>query len=203
MTLSGIIKLYRIKNIKLLQNSKSHFCKCLIVKLINNKTKDENMVIIKNQKDILCNIYGATEEELKTISYVSKIELPAEFNRLDGCDLSIKTTNTKNMICMGDCLRVYDTIKTGKKLHMVVLHYKQNNNIKDILSIVEIDLTNSINELFGNITREQLVELDNIVKKVPQKRKPTYDEHKNMYDYHKKFNYIGFIFLDDTLHTVF
>ena len=216
MTLTRIKKLCRIKKIKLSQNGKFNTKKFLINKLINNITDDEETVSIKNpedkntetinksiknnkkevqkhgfiwEKDILCNIYGATEEELKTISYVSKIDLPAEFNRLDGCDLSIKTTKSKNMVCMGDCLRVYDTIKTGRKLHMVVLHYKQNNNIKEIQTIIEIDLTNSINELFGNISREQLVELNNIVKNVPHKRKPTDDEHKNMYDYRNEISF--------------
>lgn len=152
--------------------------------------KDDRKEVQKHgfiwEKNILCNIYGATTEELGSISYVSKIDLPAKYNRLNGCDMSVKTTKSKNSVCMGDCLRVYDTINTGKILHMVVLHYIQKGNIKTLNSIVEIDLTNSIDILFGNITRDQLVELDKIVKCVPQKRKPTYDEHKKMYEYRNK-----------------
>jgi hypothetical protein len=42
-------------------------------------------------------------------------------------------------------------------------------------------LTNAVTPLFGDITRAQLEQLDKAVKAVPQKRKPTQEEHDHMY----------------------
>lgn len=65
---------------------------------------------------------------------------------------------------------------------MVVVHYKQDtNNTKKIKTITEVDLTDSHDLLFGTLTRSQIEELDKLVKSVPQKRKPTYEEHEKMY----------------------
>lgn len=135
------------------------------------------------EKEIITNIYGATPEELKDIKYNSKMDLPAKFNRLDGCDISIKTSCNKNTVCMADCLRVFDTVSSGKPFHMVVVYYTQDDttNTKNISSIIEVDLTNSCNLLFGSLTRPQIEELVNQVKSVPQKRKPTKEEYKKMY----------------------
>ena len=130
-----------------------------------------------------CGLFGATNEELDGIKYTSKIDLPAEFNRLDKCDISIKTSRSKNAVCMGDCLRVYDAVNSGKVIHMVVIHYEQNDatKTKKVLTIVEVDLTDSRESLFGTLTRSQIEELDRLVKSVPQKRRPTAEEYKRMY----------------------
>lgn len=130
------------------------------------------------EKEILV-IYGATTEEIKSIKYNSKFDLPSQFNKINGTDLSIKTTGNKNSVCMADCLRVYDEVEKG--FHLVVVHYKQNASIKQVVSIIEIDLSECRNLLFGSITREQIQKLDEAVKAVPQKRKPTPEEYKNMY----------------------
>ena len=134
------------------------------------------------EKQLLRLVYGATENELKKISYTSKLDLPPELNRLDGCGVSIKTSGKKNEVCMGDVLRVYDAVgDNANPIHLTVVHYNQDVTTKNITTIIELDLTNSRNELFGNINRYQLEELANFVQSVPQKRKPTEDEYKKMY----------------------
>jgi len=134
--------------------------------------------------DMLRNVYGITDEEMKELRYTDKMDLPGKFNHLDpGVNMSIKTTGKENMVCMGDCLRVYDAVKSGEPFHMVVLVYTQNDDTKTkkVKTITEIDLTNAVTPLFGDITRAQVEQLDNAVKAVPQKRKPTQGEHDHMY----------------------
>ena len=133
------------------------------------------------QDELMITTYLATREETDTIPYTSDIDLPAEYNRLDHCDLSIKTTGS-NTVCMADCLRQFDLVSSGKPIHMVVIQYKQKGNTKNILSITEIDLTNSVHLLFGSLTREQIQCLVSLVKKVPSNRKPTKTEHGHMYE---------------------
>ncbi len=134
------------------------------------------------EKEIMRMIYHMTEEELHSIPYTSKVDIPAELNRLDHCDVSIKTTGHPNMVCMADCLRVYDSVRSGKPLHMIVIHYIQETNIKKITSIIEIDLTDSCEALFGSLTRSEIERLDRAVKAIPQKKKPTEEERKSMYE---------------------
>lgn len=143
------------------------------------------------EKEIIQNIFRVPLEEVKKINYTNKIDLPAELNHIDGCDVSIKTTGSPNTVGMADALRVYDAICSGKSLHLIVLTYKQNKvtNTKTVREIVEMDITGTtemINELYKNVTRKDIEELDNAVKSVPQNRKPTAEEHKAMYDIHKK-----------------
>jgi hypothetical protein len=84
---------------------------------------------------------------------------------------------------MADCLRVYDSVQEYNPIHLVVIHYIQEDtsNTKKIKTIVEVDLTSSSKLLFGSLTRSQLEELNKAVKSVPQKRKPTKDEYSTMY----------------------
>ena len=135
------------------------------------------------EKEIICNVYCATNEELKEIKYNSKMDLPANLNRIDKCDVSVKTSCSQNAVCMADCLRVFDAVSNGKPIHMVVVHYIQDdtNNTKKITTITEVDLTDSHDLLFGTLTRSQIEELDKVVKSVPQKRKPTEEEYNKMY----------------------
>ncbi len=135
------------------------------------------------EKEILCNIYGATTEELKKIKYTSKMDLPADLNHLDKCDVSVKTSCSPNAVCMADCLRVFDSVSGGKSIHMVVVQYDQDDTdkTKNVKTITEVDLTNSRDALFGALTRSQIEELDTVIKAVPQKRKPTEEEYDKMY----------------------
>ena len=135
------------------------------------------------ERELICNVFGVTIEDYKQIKYTSKMDLPANLNRLDGCDVSIKTSCNLNTVCMADCLRVFDAVTSGNSFHMVVVHYNQDdtNNTKNIIAITEIDLTASSDVLFGSLTRCQIEELDKLIKSIPQKRKPTQEEHKKMY----------------------
>ena len=151
------------------------------------------------EKEILRNVFGVTEAELKEIKYTSKMDLPAHINRLDNCDVSIKTSCSQNAVCMADCLRVFDSVSSGKPIHMVVIYYLQDDtsNTKKIINITEVDLTDSRDLLFGTLTRCQIEELDKLVKSVPQKRKPTEEEYNNMYSLRDSLqNLSGAIHLD-------
>jgi hypothetical protein len=134
------------------------------------------------EKDIMRMIYHMTEEEIKSIPYTSKVDIPAEFNRLDHCDVSIKTSCSPHMVCMADCLRFYDSVSSKTPIHMIVVHYSQLGDIKKIMTIIEIDLTDSCEALFGSLTRAEIETLDRTVKAIPQKKKPTEEERKTMYD---------------------
>jgi len=137
------------------------------------------------EREISCNVYGATHEELKTIPYTNKSDLPANFNQIDSCDVSIKTTKSKNTVCMADCLRVFDSVSSGSPMHVTVIYYKQCDNLKKIITITEVDLTDSRKLLFGTVTRRQLEKLDAAVKSVPRNRKPTKAEHTKMWNIQK------------------
>ena len=135
------------------------------------------------EKDLLHNVYGVTPEEIKTIKYTEKNDIPRHLNRLTNAHLSVKTSGTPNAVCMADCLRVFDSVSSGEPYHLVVVHYKQNDetNTKRLVAINEIDLTNSKEMLFGSLTREQIVSLRDAVREVPQKRSPNPDEYAKMY----------------------
>ena len=140
----------------------------------------------KWEKEICINVYGATAEEMKGIKYNSKMDLPGQFNRLnENCDISIKTSGSPNSVCMADCLRVFDSVAGGggTPLHLTVIHYTQcdETQCKIVTSITEVDITNSRTELFGTVTRAQLEELDNQVKSIPKKRRPTEEERASIY----------------------
>jgi hypothetical protein len=146
-------------------------------------TKEVQKHGIDWQNEILVKVYGIPIEQLKLFKYTAKYDLPANLNSIDHCNVSIKTSCNENSVCMADCLRLFDSVNSNAILHMVVIIYIQDDdtNTKNISKIIEIDLTNSRNELFGTLSRSQLEELDKEVKTVPQKRKPTEEEHTKMY----------------------
>ncbi len=135
------------------------------------------------EKELITNVYGATENELKEIKYTNKMDLPAKLNRVGNYDLSVKTCGVKNAVCMADCLRIFDSVNSENPFHMTTIFYKQNDETKTkkVYRIVEVDLTNSKDELFGELEREDIEHLDKTVKSVPQKERPTEEQHKKMY----------------------
>jgi len=126
--------------------------------------------------EMIRNVYKCSESVL----YTGAIDLPAHLNNLE---VSIKTTGSPNTVCMGDCLRVYDSVNCGVPIHATVMTFVQNDKTqtKKIKSIVEVDITNSHTLLFGHLSRAQIQELYQLIKKVPQKRSPTKEEHMAMY----------------------
>ena len=133
------------------------------------------------ERELATKVYGATEEELKVISYTAVHDLPLALNKLDAVNVSFKTSCAPNTICMGDALRLFDSVSSGEKLHVTVVHFEQVGEEKHLKSIVQVDLTRSKELLFGALTRDQIGELDGLVKKVPQKRSPSAEEHSAMY----------------------
>jgi len=134
------------------------------------------------ERSLLKNVYGVTDAELAAIKYTNKMDLPANLNKLGQQSLSIKTTGSPNAVCMADALRIFDAVSSNEPFHLVVVTYKQDGVEKNLKSIVEVDLTDSAALLFGTIKREQIEELVQVVKKVPQKRSPTADEYKAIYE---------------------
>jgi len=128
------------------------------------------------ESDLLRNIYGMTDAEKAQISYTEKFDLPARFNHLESANVSVKCIGEKNAICMGDALRVFDEVSETDALHLTVIHYKQVGETKEVVGIKELNLSRSKDLLFGSLTREQIAELDRLIKAVPQKRAPTDQE---------------------------
>lgn len=136
------------------------------------------------EKEMLRNVYRATQEEIDSIGYTNGIDLPSQYNRLDNCNLSIKTTCRKQSVCMADCLRLYDLLD-GVNYHMVDIRYIHDDKTatKNIDSITEIDLTNKRSLLFGTVTRDQLKELDEEIKRIPKNQtrsEETEKKYKNL-----------------------
>jgi len=135
------------------------------------------------ERQLLTRVYGATAEEIATLSYTSPYDLPVVMNRTTKANLSIKTTGS-NTICMGDALRIFDEVsnKEGGPLHLTVVRYAQETaTTKRIKEIIEVNLTDSQALLFGTATRADIEALDRLVKAVPQKRSPTPEEHAAIY----------------------
>ena len=89
------------------------------------------------EKDILKNVYGATDEKLSKKGYTDKFDLDADDNKLNPVNLSIKTTVKDNNVCMGDCLRFFDSVSnTDKPIHLTVIFNQQIDNKKKVKKIV-------------------------------------------------------------------
>jgi len=116
-------------------------------------------------------------EEIKKIKYTEKYDLPSHLNSINNANLSVKSTQNINNVCMGDALRLFDSSEK-EKIHIIVVKYEQNDlkNTKKVNSIIEFDMSDSRNILFGSLTREQIQELDKVVKEVPRNRKPNNEE---------------------------
>lgn len=138
------------------------------------------------EKELLRNVYGATDAELASIKYTCNMDLPARFNHKDGVDVSIKTSCSKNVVCMADCLRIYDEAHSGTPFHLTVITYTQDDatDTKTITNIVEVDLTNSGTELFGTLTRAEIESLVSAVKAVPKGSSPSADRKRSLKTLH-------------------
>jgi hypothetical protein len=122
------------------------------------------------EKDLGVNVYKATQAEVDSIPYTAPIDVPSEINRLDGIDVSVKVSG-KDTIDMGDIVRVFDEVSGDKKIHMTVVKWIQNTPAtKKLISITEVDLTNSRELLFGKVSRDQLTDLVSLTKSVGKVR---------------------------------
>jgi hypothetical protein len=128
------------------------------------------------ERELATKVYGATEEECKANSYTAKHDIPSNLNKLDSVIVSVKTSNAQNTVCMGQPLNVLESVSSGEKIHATVLHFKQVGEEKHFESVVEIDLTDSRDLLFGDLSREEIEGMDQLVKNVQGKRAPTPEE---------------------------
>ena len=130
------------------------------------------------EKDLGINVYKATQEEIDSIPYTAPIDVPREFNRLDGIDISVKVSG-KDTIDMADITRVFDEVSSGENIHMTVVKWIQNTpTTKKLTSVTEVDLTNSRSILFGTVSRDQLVELVTLSKSVGKVRPDVSSEER-------------------------
>lgn len=132
------------------------------------------------EKELCIKIYNASEEEYNSIPYTSKIDLPCIYNRLDNANLLIKTSCSVNIVCMSDCLTLYKHVSSKNKYHLCVIIYRQDKNIKKIQNIIEVNLSESIIELFGTLTYDELYEYSNMIKSFPKNTKQTKEEKDKM-----------------------
>lgn len=133
------------------------------------------------ETDLCLNVYKATQQELASVKYTSKTDLPSQFNRINKANISIKSTGSRNTVCMGDMLRLFDCVSNGEQQHLLVVHYEQTDNIKQVKHIVEVNITGKKELLFGDLSREDIEELNRAVKVVKHKSKPTKEQHALMY----------------------
>jgi hypothetical protein len=120
------------------------------------------------QSDLMTNVYGVSAEAAKAESYTAQHDIPAQLNALDHVDLSIKTTGNKKRVDMGDALRIYDAVSSGKAFHMTVVLWKQEGDQKKLVSVTEVNLTGAAELLFGSLTRADIVQLDSAIKAFPK-----------------------------------
>lgn len=115
------------------------------------------------QFQILKNIYGYIE--LDSSRYTSKYDLCSEYNDVDPdrCNISIKATVSKKRVDMGDALRVFNSLKEDN-LNMIVVHLEQNETMKKIVSVVQLNLTSQRELLFGEILCLDIKKLNSMVK---------------------------------------
>ena len=134
------------------------------------------------ETDLCHNVYKVTTQELASIKYTNKTDLPSQFNRINKANISIKTTGNRNTVCMGDMIRLFDCVSNGEKQHLLVVHYEQTDNVKEFKHIIEVNITDKRELLFGDLSREDIEELNRSVKVVKHKSRPTKEQHALMYD---------------------
>lgn len=119
------------------------------------------------EQELARNVYRATDAELASISHTASIDIPRACNHLDCTDVSIKVTGGRS-VDMGDVVRVYNEVSSGEPIHLVVISWTQvSATTKRLQRIVEIDLTNSVELLFGTATIADIKALVDYVKSVP------------------------------------
>lgn len=131
------------------------------------------------ERDLGLNVYKATEDELASVPYTAPIDIPHAFNRLDGIDVSIKATK-RDDVDMGDIVRLYEEVSSGKPFHVTVVIYEQTTpTTKTLKGVIELDLTNSTTLLFGTTTLAEIKELVAYVKAIPRNGRTS--EHQATY----------------------
>lgn len=149
------------------------------------------------QDTLLIKVYGVLPEELSTIKYTSTFDCPKEMNRLNGVCLSIKFSSTPKGVNMGDPKRIFqETDRTDEEIHFVFGFFKQEGGKKVVKEIIEFNGSHIREKLFGTVTLEEILELEQKVKAVEKKRRQTPEEKKEIQsmkkELDKKSRYIHF-----------
>lgn len=131
------------------------------------------------EDEILRKIYNAKPEH-----YTSVHDLSAENNKLEGVNVSIKTSGGKS-VDMGDVKRIYQeisNIKDDSYINLIVVFYKQKKKYKNLEKVVEVKLyQNDLLKLFGGLSLSEITDYIEYIKAIPggnpgnEKRK----EYKN------------------------
>ena len=122
------------------------------------------------ERELALNVYKCTPAELDAVNYTATHDIPGEINHLEpGVSISVKAS-CSNTICMGDALRVFDTVSSGKPLHLTILLYKQDcaAETKTIQHIYELNITGALERFFGTVTRANLESLVALMHAVPK-----------------------------------
>jgi hypothetical protein len=123
-------------------------------------------------------LHGFTwEAEIKTnvfgldaaAPYTAVHDIDRSQNRFDANEnISIKTTGGST-VCMGDALRILD-YEPGVLHTAIVVQYKQCADSKIIMCVYELDLGQR-ELLWGQVTREDVAELDALVRSMPRRQR--------------------------------
>ena len=140
------------------------------------------------EKHTLLNCFGISEENLQSIGYYAKHDLPLNLNP-EGFNISCKCSKSLNDVNMGDSIRLFDSVNNkDDKIHIIIFFWKQFNNTKKVIKTYEIDITDKKDLLFGGIIKSELEELRDLVRKIPTKSKPTPEERKVIYELRDKLH---------------
>ncbi len=131
------------------------------------------------ENKLILPLYATDITKISGIKYTSRYDLNKKDNKY-GFNLQVKSTSRKNSVCMADACRVYEDVNEG--YHLLVVVYTQEAKKKKVEEIIEVDLSGMAPQLFGNVTMRDLRRLDRCIKRVPQKRSPTEEERKDIYD---------------------
>jgi hypothetical protein len=117
------------------------------------------------EKSVLEGVYGIFNTQQQGGSYTRKHDVPANENMIDHVNVSIKTAGGKS-VDMGDARRVFDATM-NEPISLLVLQYKQEGAEKVLKNVLEIDLTSSREELFGQVTLAEISELHDFLRGIP------------------------------------
>lgn len=99
-------------------------------------------------------------------AYTRKNDIDSNENTFDNCAVSIKTSGSVS-VDMGDARRIFEGTSSGEPYRMIVIQYTQDETHKNLKAILEIDLTNSHQELFGDVSYQEISTLHETLKKIP------------------------------------
>ncbi|MBU3923768.1 MAG: hypothetical protein KJ592_02530 [Nanoarchaeota archaeon] len=96
------------------------------------------------------------------MAYTAKWDIPAKINPMTNKNISIKTAQWKSSVGLGDALNQFGI---DEDFEMLVAFYVQNDNRKLVVNMQSVEISKEKwRELWGNMTREKLVELQNFIK---------------------------------------